>query len=66
MYIIIGMIFIIIGLMMLICPKTIFEIAEQWKNNYNSEPSKIYIISIRFGGSMFLVIGLLSIYISVM
>lgn len=51
---------------MLICPKTIFEIAEQWKNNYNSEPSKIYIISIRFGGSMFLVIGLLSIYISVM
>lgn len=44
---------------MLINPEIIFRITESWKNDSYTEPSKIYIISTRFGGCMFLIIGLL-------
>lgn len=59
MYILISIIFICIGIIMLINPEIIFRITESWKNDSYTEPSKIYIISTRFGGCMFLIIGLL-------
>ncbi len=61
MYIIIGILCILIGLVMLISPKTIFTITERWKNhNHYDEPSGLYIFSTRFGGVIFLLIGICS------
>lgn len=48
---------------MLIKPQIIFYITEKWKNSSNGEPSHLYIISIKFGGVMFLIIGFASIII---
>lgn len=64
MYILIGIIFIGIGLAMLISPQTIFEITESWKSDSNNEPSKLYMISTRCGGGIFFIIGLASIMVS--
>ncbi len=64
MYIFLGIIFVIIGLIMLISPKTFYQITENWKdNNKSNEPSKSYIISTKFGGCAFLIVGLASIII---
>lgn len=49
MYIFLGIILVIVGLVMLISPKTFYQITENWKNNSEIEPSKLYIISTRFG-----------------
>lgn len=62
MYIFISIIFVGIGIIMLINPEIIFRISESWKNDTYSEPSKIYIISTKFGGCMFLIIGLLGLF----
>ena len=45
MYILIGIIFIIIGIVMLISPKTIFQITESWKSISDNEPSALYNLS---------------------
>lgn len=63
MYFLIGVIFVSIGFIMLIKPQIIFYITEKWKNSSNGEPSHLYIISIKFGGVMFLIIGFASIII---
>lgn len=60
MYILIGIIFIIIGFVMLISPKTIYQITESWKSNSINEPSPIYCMSIRVGGGAFFIIGIAS------
>ena len=61
MYIVMGIFLICIGLVMLISPKTFFEITESWKGGSARDVSGLYIISTRFGGAMFLVVGLASI-----
>lgn len=63
MYFLIGIVFAGIGLTMLIKPQIIFHITEGWKNSNNNEPSDLYIISIRFGGVMFVIIGFASVTI---
>ena len=56
MYILIGIIFIIIGIVMLISPKTIFQITESWKSISDDEPSALYNVSTRVGGIAFLIV----------
>lgn len=64
MYILIGIIFIIIGIVMLISPKTIFQITESWKNISDNEPSALYNVSTRVGEVAFLIVGIASIIVS--
>ena len=64
MYILIGIIFIIIGIVMLISPKTIFQITESWKSISDIEPSALYNVSTRVGGVAFLIVGIASIIVS--
>jgi len=53
-----GLIFIILlGLFMIITPKTIWLLAESWKSDDATEPSYLYVWSTRFGGFMFFIIG---------
>ncbi len=66
MYILIGFIFNIVGIVMLISPKTIFQIIESWKGSSNNEPSALYSASTRVGGLAFLIIGIASIIVSLL
>lgn len=63
MYVLVGILFTIVGITMFVKPKIIFTITENWKNSQNSEPSDLYIFSIRFGGIIVLLIGISSIIV---
>ena len=58
MYVLMGVIFICIGLLMLISPGTVYQITEAWKSNASEDPSTLYVWHTRFGGCMFLVVGI--------
>ena len=60
-YIIIGVVFIGIGLLMMLSPSIFYNITQGWKNGSESEPSNLFIVSTRFGGVMFSLIGTASI-----
>lgn len=63
MYILIGIIFIVIGFIMLILPRTFYAIIESWKNHTQGEANLLFCISTRIGGAMLLVLGVASIII---
>lgn len=48
----------IIGIVMVVNPEFVYEITQEWKNDGYSGPSKEYILWIRFGGIMFMVVGI--------
>ena len=55
---ILGVLFVIIvGILMVAKPHLVFEITQAWKSNGSAEPSKAYIRTTRFGGIMFLLVG---------
>ena len=58
MYIVLSIIFVIIGVIMIIKPEVVFDVTESWKSYSSSEPSKLYLFSTRFGGAMFLLVGI--------
>lgn len=53
-----GLFVLLAGLCMLIWPKTIYQFIESWKSNSATQPSKLYIFSLRFGGSICTLVGL--------
>jgi len=59
MYIVLGIIFVVLGLLMLIRPEVIYGAVESWKSDTAGEPSKLYRFSTRFGGAMVLAVGIL-------
>lgn len=61
MYLILGIIFILIGLLMVVFPEFIYELQESFRSDMIGTPSKLYIISTRFGGVMFILVGLMGI-----
>lgn len=61
MFILWGILFVAIGLVLLIAPKTVYKITESWKNDAEGEPSGIFLMSTRFGGAIFCIIGVLAI-----
>ena len=60
MYLLIGILFVIAGMIMLVSPKTIFQIVEGWKGTDDKEPSTLYKINLRVGGVVFLILGIAS------
>ena len=60
MYILAGIAFLIIGITMLMSPDLFYQLTERWKSAAGGEPSKIYRVSLRVGGVMFCLVGLLA------
>lgn len=58
MYILIGIVFLVIGLLMVVSPSIFFQITESWKSDKANEPSELFKISTRFGGCFFIIIGI--------
>jgi len=57
--IVLGSIFVLLmGVVMLFFPQFIYEVTESWKSYSAGEPSRLYIISIRFGGMCCLLVGI--------
>ena len=50
MYLIIGIIFLVFGIVLLLKPRLFYDITESWKSNVTGDPSDLYIFSTRFGG----------------
>ena len=57
MYIALGIVVAIIGLVMLLKPQAVYTLTESWKSNTPGEPSDFYLLSTRIGGGFFLAAG---------
>ena len=58
MYILLSILLILGGLLMLFFPDLVYDLSESWKSNRSAEPSRLYLISTRFGGVMFILVGI--------
>ena len=58
MFILYGILFMILGVVMLRFPEFIYEITESWKSYSAGEPSDLYKLSTRIGGAAFILIGI--------
>ncbi len=56
--IVIGAAFSLCGLIMLISPRTVYQITESWKNNRDGEPSDLYKLTTRIEGGILLIVGI--------
>ena len=56
--IVIGATLFLCGLVMLISPRTIYQITESWKNNRDGEPSDLYRVTTRIEGGILLIVGI--------
>lgn len=61
MQFIFGILIVIIGVILLASPKTVYTITEKWKTAEPSEPSKAYIIGTRLGGILMIIIGVVGV-----
>ena len=48
MYLIIGIIFLVFGIVLLLKPRLFYDITESWKSNVTGDPSDLYIFSTAF------------------
>ena len=58
--ILLGLLFLVIGFLMLRFSGEIYDLTESWKSNTPGEPSKWYRISLRVGGIAFLLVGVMA------
>lgn len=58
-----GILFLIIGILMIVAPNVVYEITESWKNNSDSSPSDFYKLNTRIGGVVFLIVGFLGVIV---
>lgn len=59
MYLLLGIIFVVVGLVMLINPDLFYDITEGWKNSsVNTYPSELFVKSTRFGGGIIVIVGI--------
>ena len=57
MYIILSLIVLAAGILMLAKPELVYSISESWKHDGGTEPSNLYVISIRTGGAFCVLVG---------
>ena len=58
MYIFLSIILVIVGAVMVLKPRLIFDITESWKNSVSVDPSDLYLFNTRLGGAFFLLVGI--------
>lgn len=56
MYVILGIIVAVVGIIMLVNPRGVYEVTQSWKTN-GGEPSDAYLLHTRIGGGVFLLVG---------
>ena len=61
-----AIIMIAVGIVMVTKPEMIYNITEKWKSNSDSEPSRLYLNSVRFFGIMLIIIAVLALVVTFM
>ena len=56
MYVILGIIVAVVGIIMLVNPRGVYEVTQSWKTN-GGEPSDAYLLHTRISGAVFLLVG---------
>lgn len=59
--IIAGVIFAVIGIFIFLKPDVIWNLTEKWKSYRADEPSELYLKSTKFGGVLFILLGIVMI-----
>ncbi|OCA81620.1 hypothetical protein A8F94_22395 [Bacillus sp. FJAT-27225] len=59
-----GIVLLILGVLFISKPSWIWLVTESWKSEYAAEPSDLYLLSIRIGGTILSIIGAVSIIVS--
>jgi len=54
----IGVILVLIGLLMIYNPTLVWTVTEKWKSQDATEPSDLYVLSLRIGGVLATLAGL--------
>ncbi len=57
MYLIVGVLLLAAGLLFLVSPRVVFTVTENWKQEGDVEPSRLFLLSVRLGGVMMGVVG---------
>lgn len=55
---------VLVGLLMIFKPEIVWKLTESWKSYNADEPSSLYKWSTRFGGIIFLSIGMIGIVVT--
>lgn len=63
MYIFLGIVMAILGLVMLIKPQLVYMFTESWKSNTPGEPSDLYLLNTRIGGGFLTVVGVIGVIV---
>ncbi len=61
-----GVVFALVGLLMLLKPDCIWSISEQWKSDSADGPSELYVLSTKIGGIVFLVVAAFCLFIAIL
>ncbi len=56
-----GIIILGLGVFILLKPHLVWKLTEEWKSYRADEPSDLYLISAKIGGSLFVVLGVIMI-----
>lgn len=56
-----GVIFAVIGIFIFLKPDVIWNLTEKWKSYRADEPSELYLKSTKFGGVLFILLGIVMI-----
>lgn len=57
MYFLAGLLLLLLGAGMLAFPKAVYALTESWKSRVPGEPSGLYLINVRVGGTAFCLVG---------
>ena len=55
----VGFVFFALGIFIFLKPDLIWKITESWKSYSADEPSDLYVISTKFGGVLFTILGII-------
>lgn len=53
-----GIFFLVLGLFLFLKPGLVWKLTEQWKSYRADEPSDLFLLSTKFGGILFALLGL--------
>ena len=63
MYIALSIVVLLIGILIVLKPKIVYNLTQKWRSANNSEPSALYIFVIRFWGVLFVLLGIAALII---
>lgn len=58
MYIALSIIVLLVGIFVVIKPKIVYDLTQNWRNAKSAEPSQLYLFVTRIWGVLFILLGI--------